>query len=482
MRSFSLSAGLAALCLASTAHAAGFQIVTPPDDGATYALGVSGDGQVLVGQLSSGGNVTALRYTVTEGMTDLGDIPGGSVFASATAASFDGSVIVGVSDAASTVNVSGTAQVAFRWTKETGFVELGDLPGGTAMAFAQGVSADGLIVAGASYPATDDFEACRWELGQSVKSLGSFPSLTPRGAAYGVSKDGDVIVGQSLHKLDDGENNRAFRWTPALGLVDIGDLPGGTTYATATGVSADGLVVVGSSSSVSSGDDYLEAFRYVEGVGMKGLGDLPGGPFGSEALAVNGDGSVVVGRSIIDLDENEAAFYWTENGGMQRLSDVAAAAGIDLGGAELRQATGVSADGLVVVGIALIPKGIAAFRLDLTGTTSSSSSSSSGTGGTGGSTSSSTGTGGTGGSGGSASSSTGGTGGATSSTTSSGTTSSTSTGVGGAGGGGGAGGESPASSGDCGCRTGSTAPSDVSMGMAAFAALAIARRRKRTAR
>ncbi|MFT3767062.1 MAG: MYXO-CTERM sorting domain-containing protein [Minicystis sp.] len=200
---------------------------------------------------------------------------------------------------------------------------------------------------------------------------------------------------------------------------------------------------------------------------MKGLGDLPGGPFSSEALATNGDGSVVVGRSVVDLDENEEAFYWTETGGMQRLADVASAAGVDLGGAILRQATGVSADGLVVVGIAEMPKGPAGFRLDLTASTSgsttvASSSSTSGTGGnasgTGGSTSAGTGGAGMGGAPG-ASTSSAGTGGA--STSSAGT-----------------GGAEPVASGGCGCRTASAPSSHGGLWLLAIAALTAARRRR----
>ena len=87
---------------------------------------------------------------------------------------------------------------------------------------------------------------------------------------------------------------------------------------------------------------------------MVGLGDLPGGRFGSAAKAVSADGSVVVGGS--GSDSGDEAFRWTEAGGMRNLKEMLADDfRRDLTGWSLSGATGVSADGVTIVGFGNSP-------------------------------------------------------------------------------------------------------------------------------
>ena len=82
---------------------------------------------------------------------------------------------------------------------------------------------------------------------------------------------------------------------------------------------------------------------------MVGLGDLAGGIFNSVANGVSADGSVVVGRGS-GTSGNEA-FLWDAANGMQSLQNVLVAQlGLDLTGWNLAEATGISADGLTIVG------------------------------------------------------------------------------------------------------------------------------------
>ncbi len=74
---------------------------------------------------------------------------------------------------------------------------------------------------------------------------------------------------------------------------------------------------------------------------FQGLGDLPGGNFGSYATGVSADGSVVVGASY--SASGREAFRWTAAGGMVGLGDLP-------GGGFESAAWGVSGDGSVVVG------------------------------------------------------------------------------------------------------------------------------------
>ncbi|MFO0747832.1 MAG: hypothetical protein U1F43_19520 [Myxococcota bacterium] len=154
-------------------------------------------------------------------------------------------------------------------------------------------------------------------------------------------------------------------------MVALPDLPGGRALGSPPAVAAHGHIVVGGAGSTASGEEQLEAFRYDATTDhMEGLGDLPGGAFGSEALAVSADGKVVVGRSVATVDDSEEAFVWTARLGMKRLADVAAAAGVAIPeGVVLGQATGISGDGLAIVGNAITPSGdVAAFRLVLPAT------------------------------------------------------------------------------------------------------------------
>ena len=190
----------------------------------------------------------------------------------------------------------------------------------------------------------------------TVTSLGYLPGDNFSGA-YGVSGDGQVVVG--ISGLDGYVfGYRAFRWTAASGMVGLGYLSG-DNYSRAYAVSGNGLVVVGHS------DRYFrmvgQAFRWTVGSGMIGLGYLPSHT-NSSATAVNGDGSVIVGISSSQSPEFELfvapgdgqAFRWTAGSGMVGLGY--------LPGYSNSIATGVSADGSVIVGTCTSASNSQAFR------------------------------------------------------------------------------------------------------------------------
>ena len=81
---------------------------------------------------------------------------------------------------------------------------------------------------------------------------------------------------------------------------------------------------------------------------MEGLG-------GFEAQGVSGDGSVVVG---VDSGSPNEAFIWDATNGMRNLRDVLINDfSLDLTGWLLLQASGISPDGLSIVGTAINPSG-----------------------------------------------------------------------------------------------------------------------------
>jgi len=89
---------------------------------------------------------------------------------------------------------------------------------------------------------------------------------------------------------------------------------------------------------------------------MVGLGDLAGGNFASGATGVSADGSVVVGvgSSASGLE----AFIWDATNGMRSLEDVLTNVySLNLTGWTLQYANGISADGLTIVGYGINPLG-----------------------------------------------------------------------------------------------------------------------------
>ncbi|MCP4247568.1 MAG: HAF repeat/PEP-CTERM domain-containing protein, partial [bacterium] len=113
------------------------------------------------------------------------------------------------------------------------FQGLGDLPGGSVFSLAQGVSADGSVVAGISESSTSTpgWEAFRWSVCDGMGGLGYLPGSIFNSSANGISADGSTIVGVS----DSASGPEAFRWTAAGGMVGLGDLPGGTFFSIANG-------------------------------------------------------------------------------------------------------------------------------------------------------------------------------------------------------------------------------------------------------
>jgi len=132
----------------------------------------------------------------------------------------------------------------------------------------------------------------------------------------------------------------ATRWTISgngATATGLGDLAGSSFDSLADGISADGAIVVGEGHSTSSGSSQTEALRWTAASGAQGLGDLPGQyfySFYSSAKDISDDGSVIVGQS--DSNLGVQAAKWTATG-------IEAINGLE-------DATGVSANGSVIVG------------------------------------------------------------------------------------------------------------------------------------
>lgn len=213
--------------------------------------GLSSDGSVAVGTGRNGNRFEAFRWTLAGGVEPLGFLPAPEPFLSSRAygVSADGSLIVG----GSTSFPQG--EEAFLWTQEDGITGLGDLPGGVEQSQARAVSADGTTVVGSAHNerGRTSFYWTReagmvalhplgGPVGRSVKTLD----------ASDVSGDGSAIVGTSI---DPGSRRTAFIWTKDLGVrnlqrVLVNDFGlsqslQGWYLRSATAISDDGLVIAG---------------------------------------------------------------------------------------------------------------------------------------------------------------------------------------------------------------------------------------------
>jgi len=83
----------------------------------------------------------AHRWSSSTGFLILGDFPGGAVYSHGNGVSDDGTVVVGL-------GTSDAGTLAFRWTETTGLTNLGDLPGGVIESGALRVLRDGTLIVG----------------------------------------------------------------------------------------------------------------------------------------------------------------------------------------------------------------------------------------------------------------------------------------------------------------------------------------------
>jgi probable HAF family extracellular repeat protein len=215
----------------------------------------------------------------------------------------------------------------------------------------------------------------------SFRWLGEQGSMgSPATLAYDVSDDGTVVVGQSGSREADlvvgvwskRQDPICQGWPPLEASAVTGVSADGYTIigwewwrsfrcnqvdgfefiineGTANDISTDGTSVVG-----GEGLGSPQAFLWTQSSGTVGLGYLIGDDF-SSATGISADGSVIVGYSGCYTTNTEKAFRWSQNTGIVELGDLP-------GGNTESRAHGVSADGVVVVGSSSSELGIEAFR------------------------------------------------------------------------------------------------------------------------
>jgi probable HAF family extracellular repeat protein len=340
-----------AVCLPTQAGEVSFtgigflQEHSPPPQ--SFGTGVSPDGGTVLGNASSPPNfsIASVRWTRQAGLQSLG-VPPGVTFSTASAASLGADVIAGY-------HQNSQRYMGYRWTESGGYVDLGDLPGGSNSTLALDMSWDGNTIVGTGnygfFPGTPlHGEGFVWTAAGGIRSVGFLKGGTVS-QALAVTADGRITVGVA----DDPNGGYAFTWTEQGGMSLLPDLPGGTTDAIAGEISSNGRFIVGRGHSNRG----YEACLWTDAGTPIGLGDLPGGPFLSYAEGVTDDGALIVGYSSI-ASTSDRAFIWDAAHGMRDLRTVLRTQfGLPLTGWTLTRANAISPDGTVIAGDGINPRG-----------------------------------------------------------------------------------------------------------------------------
>jgi probable HAF family extracellular repeat protein len=217
------------------------------------ALGVSRDGQVVVGRAQAefvDGQIQtrAFRWTAAGGMVDIGGYGGSPPYlAHARATSGDGAVVAGTAQPGG--NTSLPPAIGFRWHDGT-VTSLG-VPAGYRDSIPTACSPDGTVIIGNLFqPEPHEQSTFRWTLEDGLQVIELRLPGAPVAYAEACTPDGRVIVG---YNITPSVSTRAVLWTQQGGAKDLtamlrsmGALDSGSEFRYARGISDDGTVMVGS--------------------------------------------------------------------------------------------------------------------------------------------------------------------------------------------------------------------------------------------
>lgn len=330
------------LCLSAISLAADFQGL----GAGSIANDLSADGSVVVG---SG------RWTQNSGWQDIGG--------TANACSADGSVVVGYRQCFDYWG-GGYKSLIF-WTAADGSIELSNssienvIPTDISD---DGMKISGYVTHGGSTNWRNPFylEAFLYEIGTGRTMLGDLSGpqgganpTDVRSVAYAISGDGTIVAGQGMPQ--NTNSRKAMYWTEMTGMVNMGCLTG-DNFSKICGISQDGSKMIGQSGFLEW--FFVKAVYWTQDTGMRSLGEIDGFTSESCALAISDDLSTIVGWAT-DGYGDYAAFLWKESLGMVNLQKyLQGTYGIGLEGWTLTEATGISADGLTIVGNGINPAGL----------------------------------------------------------------------------------------------------------------------------
>jgi len=232
----------------------------------------------------------------------------------------------------------------FRWTNTTGFSDVSGPPLSPYDFLGEDVSANGSVIVGRGSGSGENLfrpSAYRLPIGGEYQELATNIRDDQWKVRTRVSDDGSAVTGFNAIS--------GFQWTEKTGIVSIGAKLNGTDvvgpdnqFFSANALSSNGSVVVGTNTLSFQGNG--EAARWTAATGPQGLGT--GNEDRSTASGVSGDGLIVVGTTFWNSSEYSysEAFRWTDATGMVALLEQPGGPGPS------SFATGISADGSLIVG------------------------------------------------------------------------------------------------------------------------------------
>lgn len=277
-------------------EAEGFVLIPAPAGAVGIEPQALNDAGQVVGRIlfqASGSH--AFLWTRTDGLKDLGTMPGSSTpDAMATAISENGQVV-------GWARVTSGDYHAFRWTPATGMNDLGTLPG-ARHSFASGVNNAGDVVGSSN--ASDGLRPFRWSAERGMETLTA--DAASFGQATAINESGQVAGVLTLpgdpYPLDYAG---AVMWTASgvkTDIVKCSEYP--DCQAASYAINSSGFVV---------GTTGSHAFIWTN-EGMKLVPGVPTGGF-SAALAIN-DSETVVGMV---FGAAQRGFIWSQSGGYREL-------------------------------------------------------------------------------------------------------------------------------------------------------------------
>jgi probable HAF family extracellular repeat protein len=364
-----IAAACATVALAGASVASPAKAPAPPT---TYRLiplapngfseDINGKGQVAFTEFV--GAITRARVYDGSAVRDLGTFGGPSA---TTAAINELGQVAGTA----TLDAAGEVFHAFRWSRQTGLVDLNRPGAGNSIA--TDINNRGQVVGTASFPGQSPIShAFRWSQHTGMVDLGSFEGSS---VAFAINEAG-TTVGYS-ETPDAGSLILATKWPATGGPVALNSFP--SIASLATDINNAGQIVGGAAFDAGLSD---QAFIWTREGGLQGLGTAPSYLSFAERINEKGlvigdvyatpvdhngfiwsreNGLLVVGTPLVDSSDvadvnnrgqvvgslNGRAFVWTRAGGFVDLNSRIVGAPPDL---ELFGADAISDNGSIVAG------------------------------------------------------------------------------------------------------------------------------------
>jgi Matrixin len=307
----------------------------------TSVLGLSGDGQVGVGDFGRGGPV--FRWTAATGPVSM-NVPSTG---EATSISRNGLYIAG-----NLLDVdTDTSLGAYRWDEKNGWLPTAHTGSCDDLTtFALGVDNHGSVY-GLTYTSCTDYRAWQWNPRRGSVKLPS-PQQNADGTPVNtrvnqVSGNGETLVGW----MEDPMTGSWYGTVWNSGVPSLVLTADDQTVDEVTAVSGDGIWIGGDlfDGELPLGDGYRRGARAGS---MEFVAPLPGDAAPAQPFAMSRDGSVIVGFSGNPwLSLNPGPFIWTPQMGTMNLDDFVRGQGTSMEQwYSLWEPTAVSNDGRTISG------------------------------------------------------------------------------------------------------------------------------------